>query len=165
MKQVLLFKPWLFTSICLMALVPFSPIQEVFRILAEGFWYFWMFSISFLGEKYVKREGMKEKKSMLLIIAVVFIPISRAIEISCTEIRTIEKQDIPSITDTIFMIALLLSLVSTLYLIFRTARILTILELKREVLFKETIVRTLLVVGAVISIWFLQPKLKPLRLD
>ncbi len=159
MKQILRLKHWqLFCLIILpSAFTSPSPLQEIVRYFGLIILLFWVYSIGVLGHDKLKDLKLESEKLKFFKVNVIICPVTILI-VHLFTLGDTEPEFTPMfIAVTPFALYFFFSL---FYIIFFTSKVLSKIELKREVEFSDYSKNLLFIFVFIIGVWIIQPKVK-----
>lgn len=161
MKQILSLKHWqLFLLIVITgAWTSPSPLKEVINSISILTFTVWIYTIGHYGEKEIQELNLSPMNDFFFKINISAIPIFIVLLYTFSFNNTIENSQFLTV---IFSILGLCLFFAIFYCLIFVSKILTKIELKREVAFPDYFANFLLMLLPIIGIWFIQPKVNKL---
>ncbi|MGB0869916.1 MAG: hypothetical protein ACPGSD_09985 [Flavobacteriales bacterium] len=166
MKSILRFKHWqLFILIVLTGtFVAPSPIQEIVHTVGLITMAIWLYSIVIFGQGKLKMLNIPTLKTKLFKINVVLYPILINIVLFLDHLYA-PKQNELNVYTILFALIVLYWFFALFHCMWLAIKTITMLELKKEVLFSECLKNLFQFIFLILCIWYLQPKITRLIAD
>lgn len=141
-----------------------SPYKEIINSIALITFLGWIFSISKYGQEKIQIENLPNVENKLFNINLVLVPTILIISQIIKSILRLEEQHEFTPIDLIFIFLSIYVLYSIITSLIYISKIISILELKREVKLSDYIGNFFLIIFFFVGIWILQPKIKKFNL-
>ncbi len=139
-----------------------SPLQEVIHLIGIVFYFLWIYALTFLGQEKLISYGLKPMNFNLLKINLIvlfgFMAIAILLPRSNEDNNSIFSYIAPFLSVPLALLYFYL-VYAFFYILYYCAKLIAVLELRREVSFSDYGMNILLLSLLSFWIWFLQPRL------
>jgi hypothetical protein len=159
MKTFLKLNRWIYIAPFALYLIPISPLREIFALVGNVMVLFWLYAVSTYGQTQLNNTYLSSGNIKVFKIVFTMVPVLVLFNYFLGE-RMVENNN--SISVLIFVILVLSTILSVLYVFFYTAKTITTIENKRIASFKESYYHFILIGLTVVGVFILQPKIQKL---
>lgn len=159
MKIFLQLNRWIYLIPFTLCFIPLSPIREIFGILGGIMMLFWLYAVSFFGQKQLEKENLPKSNFQVFKVFLITLPTIAILNLLIGKWFLDMKNSIGVL---LFVFFVLTTIFSGFYLYYFSAKTITTIERKRKVTLKECYNNFVLIGLSGVGVFFLQPKIQKL---
>lgn len=159
MKIFLQLSRWFYLIPFTLYFIPFSPIRVIFAIIGSILMIFWLYAVSYYGQKQLIKENLPISNFQVFKVFLIALPSLAMLNLMFGS-WFLDKNN--SIGIVLFVFFVLATIFSGFYLYYFAAKTITTLEKKRKVTLSECYNNFILIGLSGVGVFFLQPKIQKL---